>query len=44
MKVLVTTWLPMDINDQSRLGLVQIARHRSDSIYAYNLFLTDPHL
>ena len=42
MKVLVTTWLPMDINDQSRL--VQIARHRSDSIYAHNLFLTDPHL
>ena len=41
-KVLVTTWLPMDINDQSRL--VQIARHHSDSIYAHNLFLTDPHL
>ena len=42
MKVLVTTWLPMDINDQSRL--VQIAWHHSDSIYAHNLFLTDPHL
>ena len=34
MKVLVTTWLPMDINDQSRL--VQIAWHRPDSIYAHN--------